>query len=657
MPRTPNDPARLWQRARWPVVLALLVAIISLVPPGTLPFSPSREFSDAAIAHWPNAFFLRQSVLQRGEWPFWNPLRMLGQPFAANPLTKVWYPPQWLALIVPPTLHLDILLYAHIALLGLGMIVWAREEGLRPLAAVFAALAWGLNPRLIAHLGAGHLDIVYALAWVPWLLWAMRRVVAWPTIERGVALAGVAALLALADLRVAFYMIPLAVLYGLVVYFASPAGDPARPALPLLGAWGLAGGLFLLLTAVQTVPLLAIGPRLTRALITPQDAAIYSLPPRYLLGLLIADGGGFHEWMVYPGLPVIVLALLALRDRGRRMGVAVLWGGVLIAILWAFGEHGPLFMPLARLLPFVSWFRVPSRAWFVVSLSLVLLSAWGLDGLLRDGLGSRGRLAALALGFGGLVWTLAVLAVMPSLPGNVIGAGLALLGTGVGVWLAGGGLGEVAGGRRAETAGLGLLLATLAISLLLLDNTLVEGRSLAAVDAHDEALIAALGPQPGLVYSPSFDLIGPAAARASLRTLHGVDPFQLRSHAALIAQAAGVELSGYSVLAPPLPADVEDIRTALQDVRPDYDLLSALGVEWIVARFPLEGDRLRLHARVGESYVYRLEPDRTPSPPPCCLEGEYRPTADLIGLTVTGATLAALAGLAIWKRRRAHVGA
>src|SRR5690606_4219791 len=111
------------------------------------------------------------------------------------------------------------------------------------------------------------------------------------------------------------------------------------------GLVAAAGVLFVLLTAVQTVPLLALGSSLTRAAITPGDAALYSLPPAHLSGLFLPDAGGFHEWMTYVGLPVVVLAVAGVAQR-RAGPIRWLWLGVAVAaVLWPLGENGPLFMP------------------------------------------------------------------------------------------------------------------------------------------------------------------------------------------------------------------------------------------------------------------------------------------------------------------------
>lgn len=597
---------RVWTLGRWTAVLILVLVAVGLAPPGSLPYPPESGYSDAAISHWPNAHFLRESVRKYGEWPLWNPLRMLGQPFAANPLSKVWYPPQWLALIFPPTFHLNLMLYLHMAWLALGMFAWMRSERVRPSTALFAAIAWGLTPKLMGHLGAGHLDIVYALAWVPWLLWASRHVVDTPSMGWGALAGGIAAMLALADMRIAFYMLPVAAVYAVAAAIAVP-----RPLSSSWRAWVLAVLSFLLLTAVQTVPLLALSPDLTRARLTPHEAAVFSLPMHYLLGLLIPDVGGFQEWMTYLSLPVLGLAILALAQRKARGQVWLWWGMAVLAVLWALGENGPLFLPVVERLPLAGWFRVPSRAWFVAALSLVIAGAYGLEDLLEHGLGKHGRLVTLALAFAGAVWCVSAPA-LPGLPPVLVGTGAAVSGTSIGLWLAGGGLADLAAfldqsaRRRGRLVGIGVLLVTLTLSLLGVDATLVRARSMADIERPEQAIIDQIDGSCGSTFSPTFSLIGPATARARIATLHGVDPFQLRWSAESIAAAAGVGLDGYSVIVPPLPPGEIDLK----DVSLNVDVLQRLGVCRVVAGPGLLPQGMQLAAQTGDISIYRLPAER-----------------------------------------------
>jgi hypothetical protein len=678
------------------VPLGLALIGVALVPPGRLPYRPGALFSDVTLAHWPNALFLRESVWHFGQWPLWRPSAMLGAPFAANPLSKATYPPAWLTLIVPPPLCLNLLIYVHLAWCGLGMLAWTRSERLPVGAGAMAAVAWALNPKLMAHLGAGHLDLLYAAAWAPWLLWGVRHLFEGPSAWRGAGLGAMATMLTLADVRMALYVLGAGVMYGLALELARVGDTAPGHVRRLMLAGGVALAVLALLTAALSLPILALGPYLTRARLTVAEAAAYSLPPRHLLGLLLADPGGFHEWMTYLGLPALALAGLAIRQREGRGIILALWGVALLAGAFALGDSGPLFPLMARLIPLMTWWRIPSRAWFVVGLAMACLAAWGATTLLQAGLGRRGRLAGTGVMVAGLVTLIGGRAL--GLPATMIGLGAALAGTGLGLWLAG-------GDERLRRAGLVMLGATLLCSLLALDRTLVEGRPARDILAQDADLVAALdeatsAPPTGRVYSPSFDLIGASAERAGLLTLHGVDPFQFQWSADAIARAAGVEPVDYSITAPPLPDGEANPAEALVSARPDRELLAKLGVRWIVSRNEspnvqtIEGPGLARVEPSGDAEIVALTPNRVTvhaegegvlivaqawapgwrawvdgEPAPVrrkdgvlqavpigpgehTVELVYRPVADLIGW---GISLGSAAGLIVWSvvtRRR-----
>jgi len=612
MPLPANERAEdsgLWQLVHWLAPAVLLAAALILIPPGTIPYPPGSDFSDAALAHWPAANYLRESLLQHSAVPLWSDMRMLGQPFAANPLNKVWYPPQWLVLLLPPTLHLDVLIYLHGILLASGMLVWARAERLNAYAGLFAALAWGLNPKLMAHLGAGHLDIVYALAWAPWVLWAGLRLIDQPSLRRALTLAMLAALLVLADVRMAFYLLPLFALVGLARVIDQRSESGERDPRKIVGFAAIAIGALVLLVAVQIVPLLALSSALTRAQITASEAAVFSLPRGYLVGLFLPDVGGFHEWMTYTGLAVLMLAPLGIvRWQGRTGQVLAFAAAAILSLLWAFGEHGPLFMPVAHLLPVLGWFRVPARALVVFHLSLTILAAYGFDALLAHGLRPAGKLLALGAAGAGVLWGFAYVLLVPAPPINVMGSGFVLALTALSVWFAGGGVARLDSKRPLFC---GMVIVILASSLVWLAVSLVEGRAPNAAEPEDQAIMTLLGRQCGIVYSPSFFMIGTVAAENGIKTLHGVDPFQLQSSSELIAQAAGVSPDGYSVVVPALPAGQgENVRMALRTAQPDLEQLANLGVGWIAAAFPMHGEGLRLDLRDNDLYVYRLDRPR-----------------------------------------------
>lgn len=589
MPSQAVDKSTQWTVVTWAAPLLLAAAALFFVPPGTLPFQPEYLYSDAALDHWPNAYFLRHAVLQHHQWPLWDPLTMLGQPFAANPLTKVWYPPQWLVLILPPTLHLNVLIVLHVALLARGAIGWAREMRLGLAAACLLALGLGLNLKLLAHLGAGHLDILYAMAWVPWVLWAGHRFAVRPSLRRGMWMGVAAALTVLADVRIAFYMLPLAALYAIWLMISE-----RQKTIDVLFLF-VGGVVALLLTAVQTIPLVALAPYMTRSSISVADAAVLSLPLDHLIGIVLPDASGVHEWMTYLGGPVLVLAGVAMFRSTRRDRWLWLMVG-LFAALWALGDNGPLFEPVVWLVPLVSWFRVPSRAWFVTGLSITVLASYGVDVLSGKNGSVIGRLAAAGMASAGLTALIASFVVgTVSQLGGLAAGGLAFALGGVGLWMV----------QQAEYRnrmwnwlqwGRGAVVTSVLVPNLLMGGMLLDGRLLPDAIANDGPLIEVLAGRCERVFAPSYDLIGIAPMQYGIPTLHAANPFQLQSSAEVIAAAAGTSLGGYSILVPPVS----------QNGQLDTDLLAALGVSVIVSHEPLSDVRLSAIDSPDGWYLYEV---------------------------------------------------
>ncbi|MBL8057404.1 MAG: YfhO family protein, partial [Anaerolineales bacterium] len=364
---------------------------------------------------------------------------------------------------------------------------------------------------------------------------------------RAGALAGAAlAVLFLADPRWAFYAAVLAAGYWLAVL--PPFARPRPPGRDLAAAAGLAA-LFLSLSAILLLPLFVFVTRSNRAALSLADAAVFSMPPLYLLGLLIPDLGGFHEWMTYLGVAPLLLALLAAIVRRQWF-----WGlAALAAGGFALGANSVVFPLLFRVLPGLGYLRVPPRAWFVVALAVAILGAQGLQYLIVD---AWPRLRS-----------------SPALPRL----------------------------RRFLPAAPVALAAILGLTLLDLwrvDVTLWEARPRPArVPAAD--WIAAHGAGERFrVYSPSYSL----PLDDGLEHVDGVNPLQLAGSARVIAAAAGVPLAGYSVTLPRL--DGPDLATANAAAVPDAAALGVLNVKYVAAEFPLEAPALRLAETFGRTRVY-----------------------------------------------------
>jgi hypothetical protein len=184
-------------------------------------------------------------------------------------------------------------------------------------------------------------------------------------------------------------------LYGLVLFRGGWLIWEKRAPLPwgvlmlaLFLALGLTGGLWLSLWELRGT--------LSRTELSVEDASLYAFEPVALLGLVLANHGGFHETLSYVGVAVGVLAGLACVRTWRKHTPWVLL--LLGVFLYSLGQSFPLWRVLFELLPPLRLLRVPSRAWFIAALLFPYLAGWGLESLLAEPPRSaRLRLALFAL--------------------------------------------------------------------------------------------------------------------------------------------------------------------------------------------------------------------------------------------------------------------
>ena len=629
------------------VGLALVLVWPVVKHPSWWLWKPGAPASDLAVAHWPNAQFTRRALWQEGRFPVWRPTIMSGVPFAANPLTGLYYPLNWLLLFLPwlpLSVGFNVSAVVHLVLAGVAMkTLMERGLGAGFRGGLLAGAAYEASPKLVAHLGAGHVGWAQAWAWAPVVLLCTvelsrtegRRRLTWSA-AGGSALA----VQFCADVRLAAYTVIAAGSLIAIRVLSAPGRDQRPGGATILGHAGrrlarlgapalMFSGSFLGLAACQWLPAAALLPDTTRTAMTLSDGAVWSLPGRYLAGLALADHGGFHEWMTYVGLSTAMLAVVGVRslwrDRERRWLAG--WLAVLIVFgAWfSLGKHGGLFPLLWRLVPGLSLLRVPPRAWTLVAFSTAVGAGLGLEDLLH---GPRRSLGGPARWRGYLLT--AVVALPPMLvAGYTLTFGpppLNLVFFGLIAPLTAGIIGQFHS-PMCERGPLRLVLVSLmvllvAVDLIIVDDTLITARPQREVFADGRAAAEWLADQPGRfrVYSPSYSIPQHVAEAYGLALADGVDPLQLRVYARYLTQAAGLPTRpAYSVTLPPFP-EGSDTNNAFSDVRPDPDLLGQLGVQYVAAAFPLpesdsEDDAFRPINRIDGVFLYRNSKAKRAAPP------------------------------------------
>jgi hypothetical protein len=659
-------------------VLALILLWPVMRHPGWWLWTPGAEHSDLAVTHWPNARFTRRALWADGRFPLWRPTLMSGTPFAANPLAGLYYLPNWLFLFLPwlpLEVGFNLSALVHLWLAGAAMYTLLRRGfDVGAWGALAAGVIYEASPRLVAHLGAGHVGWMQAWGWLPlvMLCWVQGCKFAsgkW-AVGAGVALA----MQFCADVRMAAYT--LIAMASLTLAFAIRRSPLAIRTFAIRhSSFAIRTfAIFLGLTACQWLPAAALLPETTRALMTLHDAAVRSLPPQYLVGLLLANHGGFHEWMTYVGVSALVLAEVGVRGvwrkRGERWLPAWLVGLSVGAAWFSLGENGGLFQLFWRVVPGLGLLRVPPRAWVLVVFAVAVLAGLGVEELQR-----RGDRVTRRRKRWGQALTLAVGVFPPSLVlGYWLSVGappLNLVMFGIVTPLA-----AMICHRRAlwparpttrDSRWLGVTAVLLvSIDLLVVDATLIEARSPQEVFADGRAAAEWLSAQLSAshsrarIYSPSYSVPQHVAELYGLELVDGVDPLQLRVYADYLTRAAGLEPQGYSVTLPPFLTD-DDVRVALKDAAPDAEMLGLLGVRYAAASFPIAGREWQLAGRFGEVYVYENHRAR-PLPETSGVGGvvladgttlfEYRPWPVYAGWVVSGVTAFVVLSGAIARSRR-----
>jgi hypothetical protein len=594
------------------VALVLLAIALALFAPvvaqsGGLIYPPRSDYSDLTITHWPNIAFAIESLRSTGRLPLWRPTIMSGTSFVANPLAGLFYFPHAIFLVMPLAIGFNVLFIAHVWLTGYGAYALLRMWQVERLAAFVGALTWMATPKLFAHIGAGHVGLVEAIAWLPLAVLAAHRMMASRRVTDGVWLGAVWAVQFLADPRISFYTVALTVAY--LIFWQ--AGGNLAMALRTLQGFLLAVLTFAALSAMLWLPFAEFIAQSNRSALTLAEAGEWSLPLRQLVSLLLPDLGGFHEWTVYVGVLPLMLSVYTAYDVLRNYAVRSthhVWlvTCLVAALLFSLGTNGPLFPILYRVLPGLSLLRVPPRAWFIVVFAVAMLCAFGVEATMRAAKKSRAwvTMASVALAAFALMFGLGGFFVLLDNP-QAASARAAMLHMGLVVPASV----AVVLLRAHERIGPRAFAVWAAVVILvtLVPVDLSFYRVVPEVQAFsDHADVAAwLANQPGLfrVYSPSYSLPQHVAQRAGLELADGVDPMQVASYARLMQAATGTRAGSYSVTIPSFPPD-SDVRTALRDAKPDARLLGQLNVRYVVAEFPIRAEGLIERARFGTTFVY-----------------------------------------------------
>lgn len=354
---------------------------------------------DRQFVHW-RAFGFGE--MANGHLPLWNPHIYGGTQYFGGFQAALLYPPNWLHLCLPLPLAVNLGIALHVFFAGWFMYLWVRFRGLHAVAAVLAGVLFMFSGAYFFHIYAGHLPNLCTMVWGPLIFlaidgWLARRKAGW-LLFGGFALA--MQILA-GHPQYVFYTGVAAALYCAVRLWREPRRRQAALGLAVVPLTGAA------LSAVQLLEgLHASGESLRNKGTSLAFAGSFSFPPENFLafvaptmfggqsGALYWGRGLVWEMCPFIGLGGFVLAVYALATvRRREVWEYAGLGAVLFLI--ALGCYTPLFNVLYHYAPGFNKFRGWSKFIYPATLYLVMLSAVGLDAMLRRGAAPRGLVAGL----------------------------------------------------------------------------------------------------------------------------------------------------------------------------------------------------------------------------------------------------------------------
>lgn len=564
-----------------------------------IPYPPNSDYSDFAITHYPNLVYLQDSIRQYGQVPLWSNAILGGYPYDANPLSSLWYPPYWASVIFPAQIGLNVLVIAHLVWGAAGMYSYLLLLNHHRFGAFMAAMAFMWMPKIFAHWGAGHVTLVWAVCWTPWLLYSMRGQFSNEKIKRtypGIILG----LIFLADPRWIVWAGSLYIIYSCYVYLTK---NPLKRTFFINNLTGL----FLQLGTTLILALLVSAPLLlplaqytslsTRAMMDISSQLLYSLPVNHLLGVIIPDFGGFSEWISYFGIVPLFGMIYGVAHRRIRPKIWLWVAGFIICFLVAIGDQTPIASVIMRL-PVFEWQRIPTRILFLAGVFSAVILSNVISEILKDEDES---------GFDPIFFL-----VIPTIFLVLLFLGIQLVNKEISnefIWAT---IVAVLGVlifrlfRKNKKKVMIILLGFLMLfDLIGSDIQMIEFRSLENVFTPKNKTTQLLSESGELfrVYSPSYSIPQEIAAIERIQLLDGIDPMQLRQTVDYMEAAAGIPMDQYSVTMPPFKTGNPEVDN--QDFLPDARLLGKMNVKYVVSEFPIHSKGLNLINSSGIPYVYQ----------------------------------------------------
>ncbi|GAB4278607.1 MAG: hypothetical protein Kow0080_30330 [Candidatus Promineifilaceae bacterium] len=380
--------------------------------------------SDLIIQNYNWRKFTKESFLEQGEIPLWNPYLFAGVPFLAAGQHSAYYPLSLLFFLLPIPAAYGWFALLQLWLTGVFMYIFARVLGTGRGGATIAGLVYQGSGFMLTSTAVFPM-IIAAAAWLPLLLACIELIINHPSPLVWAAAGAIALGLQIfaGHVEITYYTLLIMGLYAayrLLANWPSPITALFRPASWLAAMVALG----LMLGAVQLIPLFELGQvNFRQDATTFEQVQSYAFPVRRVLTLAVPNfyGNPAHhstidpftgqpilftvdaqgnpnptsEWGIknyveggiYLGILPVLLSVLGavggwLAGARRRIHTIFFAGLSFLSLAFIFGT--PLYAIIYYGLPFANQLNTPFRWVFPLTLAVAVLAGFGVDSLMNN---------------------------------------------------------------------------------------------------------------------------------------------------------------------------------------------------------------------------------------------------------------------------------
>ena len=349
------------EKQQWPVsqkeIVYLVLPLLLLV----ILFPTVVQHEQVFLSEYHDTLLTLNADLTVISHPFslWNNQWLTGLPAYADPLGNQYYPLFFPVLLLTQDLFIvNFIILVHLYLAFLFFWLLAGVVTKNPEVRMISALFYLFSGAMLARLPAGHISLLFALAWIPLLYYAFFRIV-WDDELTVKNIGLIAVSMALIFFTGAVYYLFYAglILGVFFVYYLLKKRLGKGAIIAVFSAFTIGG----MILSLKLIPLAVVSGALGRIdVIDPlgDGGSLENNLASIIFGTPIDKVFGFYESAVLTGIIIVLLVILALVF-GKEDRAIPAFFAIIAAFIWADG--GNTLLSFIHLLPGLTNFRVAGR--------------------------------------------------------------------------------------------------------------------------------------------------------------------------------------------------------------------------------------------------------------------------------------------------------